>query len=848
MGSPSDTQRPKQRLQARALASLFFIGVAVGALLLVFPHSRQIEDGPLLAVFVVGLLAGGTLWLRAERSAEWEIYAGLAVGTALVAGATYFARGIGLFPVIFTWLGVYAFYFFRMRVGLAWTAFAGVLYAIALLATDQPGEVARWLLAVGTALGGGLVIARLRGDVHAQQATATRKDSDLRVGEARTRAIVESAPDALVTLDRDGAIVMWNPAAERLFGFTADEAVGRHARDIIIRPEDVEPHLKRIARDFATPEREREANVREAELKHRDGTTIPVEMRVQLVRAGGEDVITTFITDLRDRMRRDEERLQLIREQAAREDAEQMAGIVHGLQMIIDAALANNRLDDMLAALLPRLCEVLHAEAAAILLADEEGALEVRATTAPGGIAASRTLALGEGIAGRVAAARQSRLDTDPDPDELSDAGLKQMASVLSAPLAAGDAITGVIQVGVPAPRGFREEELMLLSLAADRVALAIDHARIYEREHRIAETLQRSLLPERLPTLPGLEVSARYLPAAAEAEVGGDWYDVIPIHSGCIGLVMGDVAGKGLAAASMVGRLRSAVRAYALEGHDPSGVVDRLNQLVFSELDDGNMATLVYVVVDPGQGRVRWVNAGHLPPLIVAGGEATFLDGPGSVPLGVMPFPGYGAREAELPEDATVLLYTDGLIERPGELLDIGLERLGTAASAGDGHAHELCERVLGQLVPAAGSTDDVALLALHYPPFSERFHVHLPADPGELAAVRALLRRWLVHSNGSDDEIAEILTAAGEATANAIEHAGTAGGTGVDVTADVVDGHEIQITVRDSGRWRPRRDDEGGRGLVLMRALMDEVDVVTDDEGTTVTMTRALVRTRAG
>jgi serine phosphatase RsbU (regulator of sigma subunit)/anti-sigma regulatory factor (Ser/Thr protein kinase) len=405
-----------------------------------------------------------------------------------------------------------------------------------------------------------------------------------------------------------------------------------------------------------------------------------------------------------------------------------------------------------------------------------------------------------------------------------------------------------VIQVGVPAPRGFREEELMLLSLAADRVALAIDHARIYEREHRIAETLQRSLLPERLPTLPGLEVSARYLPAAAEAEVGGDWYDVIPIHSGCIGLVMGDVAGKGLAAASMVGRLRSAVRAYALEGHDPSGVVDRLNQLVFSELDDGNMATLVYVVVDPGQGRVRWVNAGHLPPLIVAGGEATFLDGPGSVPLGVMPFPGYGAREAELPEDATVLLYTDGLIERPGELLDIGLERLGTAASAGDGHAHELCERVLGQLVPAAGSTDDVALLALHYPPFSERFHVHLPADPGELAAVRALLRRWLVHSNGSDDEIAEILTAAGEATANAIEHAGTAGGTGVDVTADVVDGHEIQITVRDSGRWRPRRDDEGGRGLVLMRALMDEVDVVTDDEGTTVTMTRALVRTRAG
>ena len=105
-------------------------------------------------------------------------------------------------------------------------------------------------------------------------------------------------------------------------------------------------------------------------------------------------------------------------------------------------------------------------------------------------------------------------------------------------------------------------------------MALAIDHARVFEREHRIAETLQRSLLPDRLPALPGLEVAARYLPAASEAEVGGDWYDVIPIGAGRVGLVMGDVAGKGLAAASMVGRLRSALRAYALEGHDPPTVV----------------------------------------------------------------------------------------------------------------------------------------------------------------------------------------------------------------------------------------------------------------------------------
>ena len=129
---------------------------------------------------------------------------------------------------------------------------------------------------------------------------------------------------------------------------------------------------------------------------------------------------------------------------------------------------------------------------------------------------------------------------------------------MISVPLTAGEDVTGVIQVGVPPPRVFDDDNLLLLGLAADRVALAIDHALVFEREHRIAETLQRSLLPERLPALPGLEVAARYIPAASEAEVGGDWYDVIPIDSSRVGLVMGDVAGKGLAAASMVGRLRS--------------------------------------------------------------------------------------------------------------------------------------------------------------------------------------------------------------------------------------------------------------------------------------------------
>ena len=171
----------------------------------------------------------------------------------------------------------------------------------------------------------------------------------------------------------------------------------------------------------------------------------------------------------------------------------------------------------------------------------------------------------------------------------------------------------------MPAPRRFVDEDVVLLGLAADRVALAIDHARVFEREHRIAETLQRSLLPERLPPLPGLEVAARYLPAASEAEVGGDWYDVIPIDCRTGGPRDGrrrrEGAGRGVdgrAGSKRAARLRAG-------GPRAATVVRRLNQLVWSEAGDNEMSTLVFAVVDPQAGNtVAWVNAGHPPPLAV--------------------------------------------------------------------------------------------------------------------------------------------------------------------------------------------------------------------------------------
>ena len=357
------------------------------------------------------------------------------------------------------------------------------------------------------------------------------------------------------------------------------------------------------------------------------------------------------------------------------------------------------------------------------------------------------------GTPGRVAATSVPEIVDDPVLEDLIDPGLREVgaSSLIVVPLLAEGQVTGVIEVGAAPPRRFTQEELRLLELAADRVALTIDHARVFEREHRIAETLQRSLLPERLPGIPGIAVAARYLPAATEAEVGGDWYDVIPIPGGSVGLVMGDVAGKGLMAASMVGRLRSALRAYALEGHDPATVVERLNRLVFTELEESQMATLLYLVFDPAEGGVRWVNAGHLAPLLVVGeGLAHYLEGGRSVPLGVMPFPSFEEVAVKLESGGSILLYTDGLVERPGAHIDDGLGLLAEVVRGGPVDPEELCDHVLRELVPREGATDDVALLSLRNTPISERFRVEFPAEPAALASMRTLLRRWLTPRGG--------------------------------------------------------------------------------------------------
>jgi PAS domain S-box-containing protein len=806
------------RIRARSIAYLFATGAILGLLTLVFPHSAEVNDLALALLASAAIVVAAVVWASGDHVRDWHIHAVLLSGTLIVSLANYYAGPSTMYPLLYTWAALYAFYFFRPVEAWAHMTVIGVSYAVVLAIQDPDSAIVRWLLAVGTPLLAGLLISSLlrRLSERAQQ---------LERSDARTRLVLDTAPDAFITLDRDGVIMSWNAAAERLFGWTAEQAIGQTMRALIVPPEFGDRHDERRRALVATDSPIATENF-EVEFQRRDGSRFPGEATVSKVDIRGEVFVSGFITDVTERLRRQAEREALLREQAARAEAERMGELVGGMQALVDAALAHRTLDDILRELVNQVRGVLDADAATIYLADEDERLSVGAT-APGDIAG------GDEFANTVAEAREALL-SQPDSSD-------QGSALVGVPLLAEGEVTGVLVASATAPRVFGGEDLTLLRLAAERVGLAIAHARVYEREHRIAETLQRSLLPDHLPTLPGLDVAARYLPAASEAEVGGDWYDVIPMAGGAVGLVMGDVAGKGLAGASMVGRLRSALRAYALEGHDGARVVEQLNRLLWTEAEDSQMATMLYVIVDPAASSVRWVNAGHPAPLMLERGEPSFLEGAGSVPLGVLPFPTYEEVSAPMNPGSTLLLYTDGLVERPGENIDDGMAELAARVREAPESPDGLCDHLLATLVPAGGAMDDVAILTLRNLPVPESFTAEFPAEPESLAPMRSMLRRWLSHAGAGELEIAEITTACGEAATNAIEHGGAGGGTSFEVSGSR-DGREIAIAVRDHGSWREERPGDHGRGLDLMRTLMDTVSVEPSEQGTLVRLRRTL------
>jgi anti-anti-sigma factor len=415
-----------------------------------------------------------------------------------------------------------------------------------------------------------------------------------------------------------------------------------------------------------------------------------------------------------------------------------------------------------------------------------------------------------------------------------------QAAALL--PLSDEGAALGAIGLVFDYPHVFALADRDYLLALTRLCGQALGRARRYQVEHDVAATLQHALLPESLPQADGLELAVRYLPAADGTAAGGDFYEAVELPGGRLGIAVGDIVGHGPEAAAAMGQLRSAVRAYALEGRSPARVVQLLSRYA-DGVPGARGATLVYAVLDPGARELRYTCAGHPPPLLVsADGTTRFLQGARGVPLDRALGHVYEDATAQVSEGATLVLYSDGTIERRGEPLDAGMARLAEAASkAATLDPEALCTALLDVLFAGGQARrDDVALLAARALPLVVApLHLWFAARADQLSVVREAMRTWLegVGVEAGDSEL--VVLAAGELCANAVEHAyPPESDSAVEVAVAREPGGVLTLVVRDHGRWRPPPADPGdrGRGLSIVRALMHAVDVDEGADGTTV------------
>jgi anti-sigma regulatory factor (Ser/Thr protein kinase) len=318
---------------------------------------------------------------------------------------------------------------------------------------------------------------------------------------------------------------------------------------------------------------------------------------------------------------------------------------------------------------------------------------------------------------------------------------------------------------------------------------------------------------------------------------VGGDWYDILQLEDGRIALVVGDCVGHGLAAATVMGQLRSACRALLLDHPSPSAALAGLDRFA-ARLPGASCTTAVCAVLDPATGELVYSSAGHPPPILVfADGTTQTLEDAHTIPLGLRPDRPRPEARITIPGRATLLLYTDGLVERRGKALDNGIARASELVQDGrDSTLDELANQIMSRLAPSHGYQDDVVLLLYRHPAPLE---MDFPAHVSQLAPTRAALRSWLSQTRVDPERAHDMLVAAGEAVANAIEHGHRDRPEGIITLRATALVDRLQLTVADTGSWKPPRpsgEANRGRGITLMRALMRDISIHPEAAGTTV------------
>jgi PAS domain S-box-containing protein len=557
----------------------------------------------------------------------------------------------------------------------------------------------------------GLLVTAIIRDVSARVSS----QAQLRASERRYRALLEHAPDAIVVLDvASQGFVQVNEEAVRLFGLPRE-------RLLELGPVELSPPVQPDGR----PSSEAALEVIEAaiagatprfEWVHRtgDGRDIPCEIRLLRLPDPDRVLVRGSIIDIRERKHVERDRTRVAIERAAAERTRR-------LQQVTEAALAHLDLDELARELVTRCREVLAADTAALLLLAADGhTLTVQAAI---GFAEETvgqgSLRVGEGFAGQVAATRRAIAVENLDASDITVEAPREhsIRAVAGVPLTAGERLLGVLEVGSITARHFTDEELELLRLAAERIGLAVEHARLFERERAIAQTLQRSLLPDRLPEIPGVAVTARYEPGGQGVQVGGDFYDIFPAGPTSWMIVTGDVCGKGEQAAARTALARYTLRAEALHDPRPAELLKHLNAAMLAQPTDSGYLTAVCALLTISEtgATLAVASGGHPVPLILrADGSVDQPELAGPL-IGAFQSPKFQEATLTLGPGDTILFYTDGLLEAHAPQRVVDTRELANLLAAGPRHdvEHMLTSLLIGTGAAADDCRDDIALIA---------------------------------------------------------------------------------------------------------------------------------------
>ncbi|UXA06902.1 SpoIIE family protein phosphatase [Mycobacterium sp. SMC-2] len=618
-------------------------------------------------------------------------------------------------------------------------------------------------------------------------------------------ALVNSLQEGFFVADHEGTVIEMNNALIEILGYPAEGLPYRWPHPWLVD--------QKGARQQQGLVRSIGASAYETPIRHRDGHLVWVTVSINAVQGSGSDQ-DVFVGTMRD--------ITAERAFAARENAV--------LRLATAVAVAKS-VDELLSITLDECSAAIDVQrVVAITWPAGEGEPTVQVAGEPSEIHWRR---MDPWLRHTFQQARHQLPLTAKTVERPDDPGKAQgLVAVLSG---AGDL---ALWLQLRTPRWVSAEDRLLVTVLIGHLSLAMQHVRQFESARETSLTLQRALLPTLKPP-PGFAV--RYEPAVPPLEIGGDWYDVLPIGDHRIGIVVGDCVGRGLPAAAVMGQLRSSARALLINGAEPALLLEQLDSAA-SLIPNAYCTTVFLAILDTESGVLQYSNAGHMPAVLVGSepGTTAMLTDAASVPLAVRRTEPRPQSSRVLPRGSTLMLFTDGLVERKHESIDDGIDRAAAVlAKTTTLPLDSVADAVLRELAPAAGYDDDVAMVIYRHQQSPLRIETEASAE--RLVGIRHRLADWLDSAGLPDELVADIVLVVNEACTNCAVHAysGHAPGTML-LDLELADG-EIHARITDRGSWKTpeANPDKGGRGLLLMRALSNTLELDCTPTGTTADIT---------